>query len=91
MDYLKLPTLPTIQWGESGLSLSLGREEEPEPEKDWGEQLEDYIGSLFPVCTLQTRVLGCLACLGLGFLIQMGSTVRLLSLLGGNPKPFAIM
>jgi len=90
MEYLKLPQLPSVSWGDSGLSVSLGQEEEVE-EKDCGQQAEEYIGSLFPVCTLQTRIYGCLLCLGIGFLIQMGSTVRLFTLLRGDPKPFAVM
>ncbi len=90
MEYLKLPQIPSVSWGESGLSVSLGEEEEPE-EKDCVQEAEEYIGSLFPVCSFQTRVTGCLLCLGLGFLIQMGSTVRLFALLRGNPKPFAVM
>jgi hypothetical protein len=90
MEYLKLPQIPSVSWGESGLSVSLGEEEEQE-EKDCVQEAEEYIGSLFPVCSFQTRVTGCLLCLGLGFLIQMGSTVRLFALLRGNPKPFAVM
>lgn len=89
MEYLKLPS---VSWTEAGFSLSTQEEETNEQhEKDWGEEMEEWIGSIFPACTYQTRITGCLACLGIGFLIQMGSTVRLFSLLKGDPKPFAIM
>ena len=92
MEYLKLPSaIPSVSWTEEGFSFSSSTEEERREEKDWGEQLEEWISSMLPTCSYQTRITGCLACLGIGFLIQMGSTVRLFSLLRGDPKPFAVM
>mmetsp|Transcript_3669 Transcript_3669/g.5740 ORF Transcript_3669/g.5740 Transcript_3669/m.5740 type:complete len:189 (-) Transcript_3669:5-571(-) len=62
-----------------------------ERKKEWYEEVEEQVCSVFPSMTFQQRVIGCLSCLLLGFLISMGSTFRLLKLLRGDPEPFAIM
>jgi Got1/Sft2-like family len=59
--------------------------------KEWYEELEERICSVFPSMTYQQRIGGCLMFMVVGFLISMGSTMRLLTLLEGNPVPFATM
>jgi len=59
--------------------------------KEWYEELEEKICSIFPAMTYQQRIGGCLMFMVVGFLISMGSTMRLITLLEGNPVPFATM
>ena len=54
-------------------------------------ELEEQICSVCPSLTFQQRIIGCLTCLVVGFLISMGSTFRLIKLLEGDPEPFAVM
>lgn len=46
--------------------------------------------SLCPSLSYQERVIGCLTCFLLGFLLSIGSTFRLAKLVHGNPGPFAM-
>jgi hypothetical protein len=46
---------------------------------------------VFPAMSLQHRIIGCLVCLVVGFIISMGSTFRLIKLMEGDPEPFAVM
>ena len=77
--YMKLTTIE-----------SLFQSEPPRP-KEWYEELEENVCAYCPQMTWQQRLSGCLAFMVLGFLISMGSTLRLITLLKGNPVPFAIM
>ncbi|CAH0486920.1 unnamed protein product [Peronospora farinosa] len=45
---------------------------------------------LCPSLSYQERVIGCLTCFMLGFLLSLGSTFRLARLVHGNPAPFAV-
>ncbi|CAI5743143.1 unnamed protein product [Peronospora destructor] len=45
---------------------------------------------LLPSLSYQERVIGCVMCFVLGFLLSLGSTFRLAKLVHGNPAPFAI-
>ncbi|ETI37300.1 hypothetical protein F441_16532 [Phytophthora nicotianae CJ01A1] len=45
---------------------------------------------LCPSLSYQERVIGCVTCFLLGFLLSLGSTFRLAKLVHGNPAPFAI-
>jgi hypothetical protein len=58
--------------------------------KDWYEEMEEQVCSYFPSMTFTQRIIGALTCMSIGFLISMGSTLRLIDLLKGNPDPFAI-
>ena len=82
MEYLKLPSMD---------GFSLMSMEEEEKEKDCGEEFEEVVCNQCPTCSYQTRIYGCLICFGFGFLVSIGSTVRLITLLKGNPTPFAVM
>ncbi|CAI5740536.1 unnamed protein product [Hyaloperonospora brassicae] len=46
--------------------------------------------SLCPSLSYQERVVGCVTCFLLGFLLSLGATVRLARLAHGNPAPFAV-
>jgi len=63
----------------------------PVREKEWYEEVEDQVCEMFPSLTYTQRLGGCALCMGVGFLISMGSTIRLVSLLHGDPVPFATM
>uniref|UniRef100_M4BVZ3 Vesicle transport protein n=1 Tax=Hyaloperonospora arabidopsidis (strain Emoy2) TaxID=559515 RepID=M4BVZ3_HYAAE len=45
---------------------------------------------LCPSLSYQERVIGCVTCFLLGFLLSLGATIRLAKLVHGNPAPFAI-
>lgn len=60
-------------------------------EKEWYEEMETEICELFPTLTYQQRIIGVISFIGFGFLLSMGSLLRLVQLLHGNPTPFAIM
>ena len=59
--------------------------------KAWYEEVEERVCSYCPQLTYQQRIGGCLTFIVLGFLISMGSTMRLITLIEGNPVPFAVM
>lgn len=59
--------------------------------KEWYEEVEERVCSYLPAMTYQQRIGGCLMFMVLGFLISMGSTMRIISLIEGNPVPFATM
>ncbi|RLN70668.1 hypothetical protein BBJ28_00022494 [Nothophytophthora sp. Chile5] len=48
------------------------------------------LNTLCPSLSYQERVIGCVTCFMLGFLLSLGSTFRLAKLVHGNPAPFAI-
>lgn len=54
-------------------------------------ELEEQVCSIFPTLTYQQRIIGCLTCLLVGFILSMGSTIRLIQLMKGDPEPFATM
>lgn len=58
--------------------------------KEWYEEMEEQVCSYCPQMTFSQRVVGALTTMTIGFLISMGSTLRLFELLKGNPDPFAI-
>lgn len=64
---------------------------QPEREKDWYEDAQDQICELCPSLTWTQRVGGCAICMLTGFLLSMGSTFRLMTMLKGDPVPFATM
>jgi len=59
-------------------------------EKSWYDELEEEVCELCPELTLQQRVMGCVACFSLGFLMSLGSLFKLVELVEGNPVPFAM-
>eukprot|EP01038_Epipyxis_sp_PR26KG_P012318 gene12318-16522_t len=62
-----------------------------EVKKEWYEEVEDQICSYCPAMTFQQRIIGCCSLMVVGFLISLGSTLRLIELIKGNPEPFAVM
>lgn len=50
----------------------------------------EELSSLCPSLTYQERVIGCVTCFTLGFLLSLGATFRLAKLAGGHPGPFAM-
>ncbi|GAB9472575.1 Vesicle transport protein [Globisporangium polare] len=50
----------------------------------------DEANTICPSLTYQERVIGCVTCFTLGFLLSLGSTFRLAKLVHGNPGPFAM-
>ena len=51
--------------------------------------LRDQMSAFFPNLSYQERLIGCLTCFLLGFLLSLGSTFRLTQALRGKPGPFA--
>jgi hypothetical protein len=51
---------------------------------------KEEASALCPSLSYQERVIGCLTCFSLGFLLSIGSTFRLAKLVHGNPGPFAM-
>ena len=72
-------------------SASLIINPEQQRQKEWYDELEDQVCSIFPAMTYTQRLIGCAACILLGFILSMGSLFRLTQLLLGNPTPFAVM
>ena len=64
---------------------------EPARPKEWYEEVEDQVCEMCPSLTYTQRLGGCALCLGVGFLLSMGSSFRLMTLLKGDPVPFATM
>lgn len=54
-------------------------------------EIEEEVCSIFPQMTYQQRLIGCVACLIIGFFLSLGSVFRLIQLLEGDPVPFAVM
>ena len=54
-------------------------------------ELEEQVCEYCPSMTMEQRVMGCVFCIVLGFLMSMGSTFRLVQLLKGDPTPFAVL
>lgn len=54
-------------------------------------ELEEQCCSHCPSMSFEYRLMCCIFCIVLGFLISMGSTFRLMKLLAGNPYPFAVL
>lgn len=59
-------------------------------ERTTAQEIEDACCEGCPKLTYKQRVIGFLCCFGLGVLIELGSFIRLVELVKGNPKPFAI-
>ncbi len=57
----------------------------------WPLELEEQCCSHCPSMSFEYRLMCCIFCIVLGFLISMGSTFRLVKLLSGNPYPFAVL
>ncbi|KAF4321046.1 hypothetical protein JM18_004606 [Phytophthora kernoviae] len=55
-----------------------------------GSPSSNLLSTWCPSLTYQERVIGCVTCFLLGFLLSLGSTFRLAKLVHGNPAPFAI-
>lgn len=55
------------------------------------KELEEQCCSICPSMSFEYRLMCCIFCIVLGFLISMGSTFRLVKLLSGNPYPFAVL
>lgn len=53
--------------------------------------MEEKVCSLCPAMTYTQRLIGCFSCILIGFLLSMGSLLRLMQLLAGNPTPFAVI
>ena len=53
--------------------------------------MEEKVCEQCPSMTYSQRIVGCLTCIVVGFLISMGSTMRLVQLIKGDPEPFAVM
>ncbi|KAF1319712.1 Vesicle transport protein, partial [Globisporangium splendens] len=61
-----------------------------DPESQQREpSFRDELNTICPSLTYQERVIGCVTCFTLGFLLSLGSTFRLAKLAHGNPAPFA--
>ncbi|TYZ65598.1 hypothetical protein PybrP1_005830 [[Pythium] brassicae (nom. inval.)] len=64
---------------------------DPESQKrEAGGSFREELGTVCPSLTYQERVIGCVTCFTLGFLISLGSTFRLAKLVNGHPGPFAM-
>eukprot|EP00630_Chrysocystis_fragilis_P001745 CAMPEP_0197401940 /NCGR_PEP_ID=MMETSP1165-20131217/19310_1 /TAXON_ID=284809 /ORGANISM="Chrysocystis fragilis, Strain CCMP3189" /LENGTH=184 /DNA_ID=CAMNT_0042928069 /DNA_START=152 /DNA_END=706 /DNA_ORIENTATION=- len=59
-------------------------------ERSATEQLEDGCCEGCPKMSYKQRLIGFALCFGLGVLIEFGSFFRLVELVKGNPKPFAV-
>ncbi|KAJ8599328.1 hypothetical protein CTAYLR_005352 [Chrysophaeum taylorii] len=57
-------------------------------EQSVGEQLEEECCEGCPKLTYKQRLVGFVACFGIGMLIEFGSFFRIVQLIKGNPKPF---
>ncbi|KAJ1454349.1 Got1/Sft2-like family-domain-containing protein [Pelagophyceae sp. CCMP2097] len=62
---------------------------EPRP-RTVAEQVEEGCCEGCPKLTYQQRLIGFCLCFALGILIELGSFFRIVELIGGNPKPFAV-
>jgi len=69
------------------LPLSIAPARPPE-EKSWQEHAEEEVCALFPTLTWKERMIGCLSCMGVGYILSFGSFFRLKALLMGDPVPF---
>mmetsp|Transcript_13331 Transcript_13331/g.13398 ORF Transcript_13331/g.13398 Transcript_13331/m.13398 type:complete len:179 (+) Transcript_13331:257-793(+) len=59
--------------------------------KTWAEELEEEVCSVCPTMSYQTRVMLFIIFSLIGFFLNMGSLLRIVELLDGNPMPFAVM
>mmetsp|Transcript_15623 Transcript_15623/g.19063 ORF Transcript_15623/g.19063 Transcript_15623/m.19063 type:complete len:129 (-) Transcript_15623:299-685(-) len=64
---------------------------EPATERSVAQQIEDEVCEGCPQLTYKQRIIGFVCCFSLGILIEFGSFFRIVELIEGNPKPFAIM
>lgn len=64
---------------------------QPQREKTWYEEMEEEVCGICPAMTYTQRLMGCGTCMAFGFLLSMGSLLRLMQLIAGNPTPFATM
>lgn len=87
-DYQKRHTMENLYSKLQGIENIFAPEQKP---KEWYEEVEEKMCSYLPSMTYQQRIGGCLMFMVLGFLISMGSTMRIISLIEGNPVPFATM
>jgi hypothetical protein len=81
-----------IEGGPSSIfrhAYSLISPEQPQKPKEWYEEVEEQCCAYCPVLTFTQRLMGAVSCMTVGFLISMGSTLRLFELMQGNPDPFA--
>merc|ERR1712194_440105 len=53
-------------------------------------QEQDEEESLFPTLTYKQRMIGCMSCMIVGYLLSFGSFFRFGALLAGNPFPFVL-
>jgi len=59
--------------------------------KAWYEEIEEEVCAICPQMSYQQRIGGCVFFMMLGFVLSLGSLTRIIQLLAGNPKPFALM
>jgi len=84
-----------VEGNESSLELEGGPSAEPEAEAEtsWsGEMRDSLTNEVNEFCTLsyKQRLIGFACCAALGFILSLGSFMRLAKALAGNPVPFAI-
>lgn len=63
---------------------------DPESQQPREPSFRDELSTICPSLTYQERVIGCVTCFTLGFLLSLGSTFRLAKLVSGHPGPFAM-
>ena len=68
-------------------SLPGGLSAQPQRERSRLEQVSD---EYLPALTFQQRVIGCLACMAVGYTLSLGGFFRLTEAMMGNPGPFVI-
>ena len=64
---------------------------EPPREKTFAEKLEDQLCGWVPALTWEQRVGGCLCCVLVGLVLEIGSFFRFTQLVLGKPGPFATL
>ena len=72
---------------ENLLPLSIAPNRTPE-EKTWQEQAEEEVCAMFPSLSWKDRLMGCMLCMGFGYILSFGSFFRFKDLLLGDPVPF---
>lgn len=60
----------------------------PPEEKTWQEQAGEEVCALFPSLSWKDRLVGCLSCMAMGYILSFGSFFRFKDLLLGDPVPF---
>mmetsp|Transcript_26554 Transcript_26554/g.32143 ORF Transcript_26554/g.32143 Transcript_26554/m.32143 type:complete len:184 (+) Transcript_26554:194-745(+) len=66
------------------------RSSQSSEQQSWRDQMEEDVCALLPSLSIRERLMGCLFCVTLGYLLSFGSFLRFAELLVGNPGPFVI-